>query len=603
MKLTDYVMQRLAEYGVRDIFLISGGGAMHLVDSVGKNKQLNYICTHHEQAVAIAAEGYTRASGKMGVAVVTTGPGGTNTMTGVIGQWLDSIPCLYISGQVKRETTIQSCPDIPLRQLGDQEIDIIAMVKPVAKYAVSVRDASEIRYHLEKAIHCATTGRPGPVWVDIPLDIQAATIDETGLPGYTPEPAQVPPLTGEELSVKAREVAGLLRDAKRPLVIAGHGIRLSGGIAALHRFLEHTGIPALTTFNGFDLVPVEHPSYAGRPGTLGTRFGNLALQNSDLILSVGTRNNIRQVSYNWKIYGRSAKKVVVDIDHAELMKPTLTPDVAVHADAREFLEALMHSVPTAQSWNEWRLWCSERKRRFPVVQESLWNAAAPVNPYCFVDALTAALPENSTVVAGNGTACVALFQAGIVKKGQRMFWNSGCASMGYDLPAAIGACFAAGKNNVVCLAGDGSLQMNIQELETMAFHQLPIKLFVLNNNGYVSIRQTQGNFFAGHYVACDPASGVGFPEMRKLASAYGIAYERIDEQMTMRQKIDKIVKMCGPVIIEVMLDPDHKFSPRVSSFKRPDGSMVSKPLEDMYPFLSKEELQDNMLVELLPESL
>lgn len=603
LKLTDYVMQRLVEYGVRDVFMISGGGAMHLVDSVGKEKKLNYICTHHEQAVAIAAEGYTRVSGKMGVAVVTTGPGGTNTLTGVIGQWLDSIPCLYLSGQVKRETTIQSCPDIPLRQLGDQEIDIVAIMKPVTKYAVSVRDASQIRYHLEKAIHCAMTGRPGPVWVDIPLDIQAAMIDEKTLAGYTPEPVDVSSLAGKKLDEKISEVVSLLKESLRPLIVAGHGIRLAGGIDALHRLLERSGIPVLTTFNGFDLVPDDHPSYAGRPGTLGTRFGNLALQNSDLIISVGTRNNIRQVSYNWKIYGRSAKKVVVDIDPAELMKPTLIPDMAVHADAREFLETLIPRCERKTTWETWRQWCAERKRRFPVVQQSYWEKKSPVNPYCFVDTLTSALPESSTVVAGNGTACVALFQAGIVKKNQRMFWNSGCASMGYDLPAAIGACFANGKRSVVCLAGDGSLQMNIQELETMAYHRLPIKLFVLNNNGYVSIRQTQENFFESRFVACDPESGVGFPDMEKLAHAYGMAYERIDEQMTMKQKIDKIVKMDQPVIVEVMLMTDQKFSPRVSSFKKPDGSMVSKPLEDMYPFLSKEELMENMLVELLPESL
>ncbi|MFH1428286.1 MAG: thiamine pyrophosphate-binding protein [Candidatus Margulisiibacteriota bacterium] len=602
IKLSDYIFKYLVEQGNRDVFMISGGGAMHLVDSVGSNRNLKYYCPHHEQAAAMAAEGYARTTGRMGLVVVTSGPGSTNALTGVIGQWLDSVPVLYLSGQVKQETTIESCREIGLRQLGDQEINITDMVRPVTKYAAIVLDPLKIRWHLEKAVYLATQGRPGPVWLDIPLDVQAAMIDETKLVAYNPQEDGMQSVKNN-LPGQVKQVLELLKKAERPVLLAGQGIRLSGAQKIFKEFAEKTGIPVLTTFNGFDLVPSDHPLYAGRPGTLGTRFGNFMLQNADVLISVGSRNNIRQISYNWKIYARGAKKVIVDIDQAELKKPTITPDVPIQADAREFFEELIKQLAGVElpQWKKWLAWGIERKEKYPVVQPEYWQKQERINPYVFIDLLTRSLPEAATVVAGNGTACVTLFQAGIVKDKQRMFWNSGCASMGYDLPAAIGACIGNGKKPVICLAGDGSLQMNIQELQTLVTYNLPVKLFVLNNNGYISIRQTQDNFFAGRYVACDPSSGVCFPNILRVAEGYGLPTQQLSDQDKIKEQIGQILEASGPMVCEVLLSTTQRFSPRVASDKKSDGRMVSKPLEDMYPFLPREEFRQNMIIEPLPE--
>jgi acetolactate synthase-1/2/3 large subunit len=600
IKLTDYLSSYLSNIGVKDVFMISGGGAMHLVDSIGKNKKLRYLCPHHEQAAAIAAEGYARASGKMGVVVVTSGPGGTNTLTGVIGQWLDSVPCLYLSGQVKFETTIASCPELGLRQLGDQEINIVDIVKPVTKYAVMVTDPKTIRYHLEKAIHLAEQGRPGPVWLDIPLDVQGAMIDESTLKGYEDQ-ERTADLSSAELREKVSKVIALLKKSKRPVLVAGNGIRISGGQSLLMKLLKMLRIPVIPTFNGFDLIPTDYPLYVGRIGTLGTRAGNFALQNSDLVLMIGTRNNIRQSSYNWKDLARSAAKIVVDIDPAELKKPTVKPDIAICADASDFIMEFSGQLggKVYKDWDGWLEWCIERKVKYPVILPEYSKKARPVNPYLFIDELTARMPKGAIMVAGDGTACVVPFQAGHVKKGQRIFWNSGCASMGYDLPASIGACLASGNKQVICLTGDGSLQMNIQELQTVISKKLPIKIFVLNNSGYASIRQTQDTFFNGRHVACDPKSGVTFPDIIKVAKAYGFSTYRIDSHGGMKRKIDTILKHKGSAVCEVTLDPNQKFSPRVSSEKRPDGKIVSKAIDDMFPFLGRDEYKSNKIVDII----
>jgi acetolactate synthase-1/2/3 large subunit len=603
VKLSDYIMKRLAdEHGVRDIFMISGGGAMHLIDSAGKQPGINYLCPHHEQAAAMAAEGYARVSGKIGVVIITSGPGGTNTLTGVIQQWLDSIPCLYISGQVKEETTIVSCPGIGLRQLGDQEINIVDMVRPVTKYAEMVRDPRKIKYYLDKAVYLAAHGRPGPVWLDIPLNVQAALIDENGLEEYD-EREDEQFFDQKLLSAQAAETLALLRSSKRPVFVAGHGIRLSGCRETFRKFIQSSGIPVLTTFCGYDLIPSDNKFYAGRIGTLGTRFGNFALQNADLLLSVGSRNNIRQVSYDWKVFARNARKVVVDIDRAELLKPTLKPDLSVQADAGDFLKELLKqsSVAELPDYSGWLAWCTERKKRYPVVQDEYRSGKERINPYYFIETLTNCLTGRDVMVSANGTACVALFQAGIVKEGQRVFWNSGCASMGYDLPASIGACVANGRKPVICLAGDGSIQMNLQELQTIIGYDLPIKIFVLNNDGYISMRQTQESFFNGRHTACDPRSGVTFPEIRKIAAAYGFPVFHIEEGYCMEKIIREVLSYEGPALCEVMLSTTQRFVPKVSSQLKPDGKMVSKPLEDMFPFLPREEFLSNMLVEPLPE--
>ncbi|HWR59273.1 MAG TPA: thiamine pyrophosphate-binding protein, partial [Thermodesulfovibrionales bacterium] len=471
IKVSDYIVKKLVEHGVRHVFMVTGGGAMHLNDSIGRCKDIEYICNHHEQACAIGAEGYARASGKLAVVVVTSGPGGTNTLTGVIGQWLDSVPVLYISGQVKFETTIASCPEIGLRQLGDQEIDIIDIVRPVTKYAAMVTDPVDIRKSLDKAIHIATHDRPGPVWLDIPLDIQGAMVDEDSLPGYNPgEDESI--FDREGLRLRVYQTIELLKEAERPVMIAGHGIRIAGAQELFLDIVGITGIPVVSTFNGFDLIETGHPQFIGRIGTVGDRAGNFALQNADLVLSIGSRNNIRQVSYTWKTYARTAKKIIVDIDPAELRKPTLKPDVAVHGDAKDFLDEFILQVKEKKlpQWDRWLEWCVNRKRRYPVVLPEYEDIEELVNPYYFTKVLSGCMADDAVAVAGNGTACVSMFQAGVVKRGQRIFWNSGCASMGYDLPAAIGACFSNDRKTVICLAGDGSLQMNIQELQTIAHH-------------------------------------------------------------------------------------------------------------------------------------
>jgi acetolactate synthase I/II/III large subunit len=483
-----------------------------------------------------------------------------------------------------------------LRQLGDQEINITDIVRPVTKFAAFVRKPQDIRVLLEKAIYIATHGRPGPVWLDIPLDVQGAVIDERQLAAYIPKDDEraVEP---SDIQRQTRRGIELLKKAERPVFLAGHGIRLAGAQKLFLDVVERMGVPVVSSFCGFDLIPTEHPLFMGRIGTIGNRSGNFVLQNADVLLSVGSRNNIRQVSYNWSAYARAAKKIIVDIDLAELNKPTIKPDEAIHADAGAFLHELQTQLDYAAmpSWNSWQEWCHARKVKYPPVLPAQRASNGLVNPYYFIETLTGLLEENALVVAGNGTACVALFQAGTVKKGQRMFWNSGCASMGYDLPAAIGACVAAGRKDVVCIAGDGSLQMNIQELQTVKQYNLPIKLFVLNNEGYLSIRQTQEAFFESRYVGCDSSCGVSFPDITSIASAYGLPVSVIETHDNIEDRVSAVLTAEGPVVCEVRLLPDCKFEPKLSSERMPDGRMVSKPLEDMYPFLDRDEFKGNML--------
>lgn len=597
IKISDYIIQKLVDYGVKDVFMISGGGAMHLNDSVGRNKNIQYICNHHEQASAIAAEGYARFSGQLAVVIVTSGPGGTNAITGVIGQWLDSIPVLYLSGQVKRATTISSCPDIPLRQLGDQEINIIDIVRPITKFAAQIVDPNDTRRLLEKAIYLATHGRPGPVWLDIPLDVQGAVVDETL---FYPDDIHydLTPMNWKEVQEKVRSTIALLEKAERPIILAGHGIRIAKAVNSFKELVEKTGIPVVSSLNGCDLIATEHPCFVGRIGTIGSRAGNFAIQNADFLISIGSRNNIRQIGYNWETFAHGATKVIVDIDPAELKKPTVIPDLEIQADAEDFLHELNRQLDkqSMPDWNDWKNWCAVRKGSYPTLPPEYNAATSKVNPYLFIKRLSENMPGDAVIVTGNGTACISLFQAVEVKEEQRIIWNSGCAAMGYDLPAAIGACFANQKRDVICLAGDGSLQMNIQELQTIKHHNLPIKLFILNNDGYISIRQTQENLFDSNYVACDNSCGVSFPNLAKIAEAYDLEYEFIDQHEGLENKIIKILKNTQAIVCEVFLDSDYKFSPKTSSMQLSDGTMVSRPLEDMAPFLDRSELAENMIV-------
>jgi len=593
IRVADYIFKYLADYGVKHVFLVVGGGAMHLNDALNKEKRIRYICNHNEQGAAIAAEGYARTTGGLAVVSVTSGPGGTNTLTGVIGQWLDSVPVLYLSGQVKYETTIASVPDVPLRQLGDQEINIVDIVKPVTKYAKMITDPETIKVELDRAVHIATSGRPGPVWLDIPLNVQGALVDERSLRGG--EINHIP-LTVDDKAIMA--VAAEIQKAKRPIIIAGHGIRIAKAKKQFLELVDLLGVPVVTTFNGFDLIDSESDNFIGRIGTLGSRAGNFALQNADLVICLGTRNNIRQISYNWASFARYAKKVIVDIDSAELHKKTVKGDLLIHSDAKLFVNELKKMIPDGfKVDNAWLEWCLVRKKKYPVVLDEY---RAPnehcVHPYFFMEKLSSRLDENALVVAGNGSACVVLFQAGSVKSGQRIFWNSGCASMGYALPASIGAALA-GDKEVICITGDGSIQMNLQELQTVRHNNLPIKIFVLNNQGYSSIVQTQSNFFAGDFIGCTKESGVSFPSFSKLADLYGLRYFRIDSTDKIEREIDGVLSCEGAAICEVVLDCDYMFAPKLSSERKPDGKIISKPLEDLYPFLERGEFDSNMIVE------
>jgi acetolactate synthase I/II/III large subunit len=630
MRVADYIAEAIAGLGVGHVFLVTGGGAMHLDDALGLREDLDLVFCHHEQACAIAVEGYARTRGGIGVASVTTGPGGTNAITGVLGQWHDSVPALYVSGQVKRETTVAST-HLPLRQLGDQEADIVRLVAPITKYAVSVTDPESVRYHFEKAVWLAVHGRPGPVWLDVPLDVQGADVapeclrafdpsrdDDTAAESLSPARAdrfalspwpEVTPavqaagaLRGtfdrDAACVAARETLRRLAAAERPVILVGSAVRASGALDVFQRVAELLGAPLCTAWNAGDAVAGDHPLFVGRPGSLGDRPGNFAVQNSDVALVVGCRLNVRQVGYEFAAFAHHAFRIVVDIDEAELAKPTISPDLPVHADVRFFLEELerlaLADPPSAHG--SWVDWCRERRRRYPVIRD-VGSPGGPVDPYRFVARLADHLGDGDVVVCANGSACVVTIQAFVFKARQRLLVNSGTAGMGYDLPAAVGAAFArrAQGGRVICLAGDGSIQMNLQELQTIAQHRLPVKVFVFDNEGYASIRQTQDNLFAGHRVGEGPGSGVTFPDLVAVAGAYGIDAVGVTRHDELDQAVATALVSEGPALVNVAMDPERTFTPRIMAERRPDGTLVSKPLEDMYPFLDREEFSDNMI--------
>ena len=587
MKLSDYLVKKLEKYGVRQVFMVTGGGAMHLDDSFGKSTQIKRIFNHNEQAVAMSAEAYARTGQQLAVACVTTGPGGLNCLNGVFGAWTDSAPVLFISGQVKFSTTLASCPQVSLRQLGDQEVDIISVVKPLTKYAQMVTDPYELDAVLDEAVYRAASGRPGPVWVDIPLNVQAAPVDPKKMKKF-----RRPSVKKLSLDKTAARVWRLLERAKRPLLVAGNGIHCAGAQSELRRLLDKTHIPVVTTFNGFDLVPSSDPLFAGRIGTVGQRAGNFALQNADVILFLGTRNNIRQASYNWENFAKNAKKIIVDIDPAELKKPTVRPDVPVCADVKEFLVALLRQKSPFQAPAPWSAFCQRLKAQYPPLREFSIRPADKVHPYLFMQELGKQLPKGARVAASNGTACVAFFQAFESKAGQRLLLNSGDASMGYGLPAAIGMCAAGGNKDTVCLEGDGSIMMNLQELQTVKTNRLPLKIFVIKNGEYISIIQTQRNFFNGRLTGCNVQSGVEVPDFVKVAKAFGLPAMRIGKNKDLKAGIRRVLQTPGPVVCELDCTHDYTFAPKLSARKLPDGTMVSPSLEDMFPFLDRKEMEE-----------
>ncbi|TAM45953.1 MAG: thiamine pyrophosphate-binding protein [Gammaproteobacteria bacterium] len=593
MKLSDYVASFIADLGVKDVFSVSGGGAMHLVDSVGKSERLAYIPTHHEQAAAMAAEAYSRIAG-MGVGLFTTGPGGTNALTGVACAWIDSIPTLYLSGQVTRDTLLDGTG---LRQYGIQESDVVTLARPITKYAVCVTNEKDIRYELEKAAYIAKSGRPGPVWVDIPLDVQSRQINPSELRGFTPPP-EVNSLRRKSVGSQVESCLSMLRSAKRPVLICGYGVRLAGAQDEFRRLVDSLGIPVVSSWTASDLLDSSNPYYVGRSGIFGDRPSNFAVQNADLLLVIGSRMSIPQVGYNYQTFAREARIVMVDIDQAEISKPSLHVDLGIVADARRFIVEMQSGLDKGAARPDAAAWvrrCQEWKVKYPVALPEYRDLKQGINSFYFVDRLSDRLPADAVVVTDMGTSFTCTMQTFKVKLGQRLTTASGHAPMGYGLPGAIGACFGNGRRKTICISGDGGLQMNIQELQTMAHFRLPIILFVINNGGYLTIKHMQQNHF-GRYVGSESGSGLSCPDMMKVAHAYGIPARRIADQASLLRELDDVLAQPGPYICEIMMPEDQPLIPRLSSLKKPDGTIISKPLEDLYPFLDRKEFKENMLI-------
>ncbi len=657
MKVSNYISQKLVEFGITQVFTVTGGGAMHLNDALGHQEGLTCLYNHHEQACAIAAECYARVQGRIAAVCVTTGPGGTNAITGVVGGWLDSIPMLVLSGQVRYDTTAR-WSGVGIRAMGDQEFDITKAIDCMTKYSEMVIDPMRIRYCLEKAIYLAYSGRPGPAWLDIPLNVQGAYIETEELIGFSQEDYEaggdewaapsgskteadnagqgekrqvLPPAVTRET---ARVIIEKIKKSQRPVINAGNGIRIGHAFEGFSRVVEKLGVPVVTGWDSEDCMPDDHPLYTGRGGGMGDRAGNFAIQNSDLVLSLGSRLSIRQVGYNYSTWARAAYTIVNDIDPEELKKPSVHIDMAVHADVKDLLEQLERVLDEEYGNGQpvfaggaglpgmtWTDTCRMWKEKYPVVLPKHYDHGEEedANVYAFMKEMSSRLKEEQVIVVGNGSACVVGGHACIIKQGQRFISNSAIASMGYDLPAAIGACMAVREgdaqegrmqdtelqdtsSDIILITGDGSIQMNLQELQTIIHHRMPIKIFLINNGGYHSIRQTQKNFFG------EPLVGIGvdshdlsFPDMEKLAAAYGYPYCRACHNGELVPAIETALRTDGPVICEIFVSRDQNFEPKSAAKRLPDGTMVSPPLEDLSPFLPEEEMDENMIIPRIRE--
>ena len=599
IRVADYIAEFLAENNIDTLFTVVGGGAMHLNDGFGHNEDIKCIYNHHEQACAIAAEGYYRMSNKLPAVCVTTGPGGTNALTGVLGAYLDSIPMLVISGQVKYEMTVDST-GLDLRQLGDQEWNIVSTVDSMTKYAYMIKNPNEIKYVLQKALYLATSGRPGPCWIDVPLDIQGAIIDTDDLIEFNEDELDI------DLGVKVTKdtietVISKLKSAKRPVIYAGSAIRTNNAHDEFLKLVNKLQIPVVNAWNATDSLEYDNKLTVGCGGSFGDRPANFAVQNSDLILSLGCRLSTRQVSFAYDKCAYDAYKIMVEIDKAEIEKPTINIDMPIQSDIGDFLEIFNKVLDEEYmgyefNYNQWVDKCNEWKNKYPVCDKLKYQQKSPINVYAFLDTLSSNMMEYEKIVVANGSAC-ACIHGYKLKKGQRLVVNSGVASMGYDLPAACGACFGIGKKRLVCVSGDGSIQMNLQELQTIVHHKLPIKLFVINNNGYQSIRITQRSFFERPFVGIGGDSGdVSFPQMKKIANAYSIPYYSCNDISKLDETVNKTLNHDGYVMCEIFVDTKQEFEPKSASKKLPDGKMVSAPLEDMKPFLPRDELEENMII-------
>lgn len=592
MKLSDYVLQRVAQTGVRHVFLVPGGGAMHLDDSLAGREDLEFVANYHEHGCAVGAEAYGKTTGNLGVALITTGPGGTNCVTGVASAWVNSTPTLFISGQVKRA---DYKGDRPIRQLGLQEIDIVSIVRPITKYAVTVTEPASIRGHLDRALHLARSGRPGPVWIDIPLDVQSSQIDPDTLEGWTPPSDEGARVSGG-LDASLDTILSWLTAAERPVIFAGGGVRFAG---ALDRFLvaiERLGVPVLTSWVGTDLLPDDHPLFVGRPGQFASRAANFAIQNADFMLSIGARWDNGTTAFGPDRFGRSAKRVFVDVDPHEVDKLSAWIDHGVVAGADVFLDALLDRVPTALPRRDaWLERCREWRRRYPVVTQEFRGRASLTSTYVLFDTLAKLSAPDDVLVQGSaGVHSEIFFMSYPVKGQQRVIADGSYGAMGYGVPAALGACLAAGRRTVL-IDGDGSFLPNVQELGVAARLNLPLKIIVVNNGGYSSIRVAQQRWF-GRMIAADASSGLTLPEPAALAAAFGIPSVRIDAEPELESKLAAALAAPGPVVIDVRVPPEEDRVPRVANYQKADGTMATKPLEDMFPLLDREEFLANMIV-------
>ena len=610
-RLADYVADFLVSHGIRDCFMVTGGGAMHLNDALGHKEGLKCTFNHHEQACAIAAESYARINNKIAALCVTTGPGGTNAITGVLGGWLDSVPMLVISGQVRYDTTaryMNSFTDgYELRAVGDQEYDIVRSVSNMCKYAIMIEDPKKIRYALEKGFYLATHGRRGPAWIDIPVNYQGCYIETDELEGYDPfeyEAKLPPPVDGKTIT----NIIEKIKASKRPVLYAGNGIRLSGAFDEFRKAVSKLNIPVVTCWNSIDAIEDENPLYVGRGGIMGDRAGNFAVQNADLVLAVGNRLSIRQVGYNWKTWAREAYVIMVDADPAELKKTTLHVEMPILADAKNFFEKLNATIQIEENkifnGQEWLNICNDWKMRYPVTLPKHWEEDGEyANVYAFIHYLSDSLTNGNITVVSNGSACVVGSHNYVIKKDARFIINSGVASMGYGLPAAIGACIASNRKDTVCIEGDGSIMMNLQELQTILTNDLPIKLFLINNSGYHSIRQTQNNLFSNHSkVGIGPESGdLSFPDFEKIAKAFGYTYFKAHSNAEMKKAVDSTLSTKGPAFCEIFVSSTQNFEPKSSTKRLENGTLVSPPLEDLGPFLDREEFFANMIIDPIKE--
>ncbi|MCX5510527.1 thiamine pyrophosphate-binding protein [Pseudomonas sp. BJa3] len=596
MRVADFIFDFIASKGVGHVFFLPGGGAMHLNNALFQQQRLTAVSMLHEQGAAIAAEGYARTSGKFGACLVTSGPGATNAITGLAGAWFESTPAMFVSGQVKRADLKG---DSGLRQLGTQELDIVSVVGPLTKYAVCLLDPLRVRYELEKAHHMMLSGRKGPVWIDVPLDVQATEINPEQLESYQPE-TEVLPSAPDAVALK--HLVSRLRQAERPVLLVGNGVHAAGAQRSMRQLIESLGLPTLTTWIGADLLEYEHPLYVGRCGTVAQRGANFSVQNADLVLAVGCRMDFSITGFDRKQFARQAEIVVVDIDPAEIAKLADMPDERFVCDARLFFEQLQGVAGEARlECESWRERCAAWKHAYPVVLPEYRAGGDYVNTYVFSEALSEALAEGDQIIPGSSGAALDTFWLSVrLKRGQRAVATGGLGSMGYGLPASIGGCLGSGGRRTVSVDGDGGFVMNIQELEVARRLNLPIKYFVLNNNGYASIRASQGGYFK-QTIGCDPASGLTLPDISALGTAFGLQVRRIDGKVDLRKAIDEALALDGPVLCEVMVEPDQAIGPRVTSKIGQNGAMMSSPLEDLFPFLSREELRANMLIPLVDE--